>query len=89
MLSREEIQREIERAKAAPAGNNEYSRREKESRPTQTETRFGLNQTRELLDAVYDFTGRFIAYPQMLRMLRMCFGSHTRTSWRHGIRRRA
>jgi hypothetical protein len=63
MLSREEIQREIERAKAAPAGNNEYSRREKESRPTQTETRFGLNQTRELLDAVYDFTGRFIAYP--------------------------
>jgi hypothetical protein len=32
MLSPEEIQREIERAKIAPSGDNEYSRREK---PTQ------------------------------------------------------
>jgi hypothetical protein len=63
MLSPEAIQREIERAKSAYRGDNENSRREKQSRPTQTETAFGLNQTAELLEAVYSFTGRFIAYP--------------------------
>jgi hypothetical protein len=62
-LSPEEIQREIERAKSSSRGHNENSRPEKQSRPTQAEASFGLNQTAELLEAVYTFSGRFIAYP--------------------------
>jgi hypothetical protein len=63
MLTPEEIQREIERAKSACRGDNKNCRREKQSRPTQAEATFELNQTAELLEAVYSFTGRFIAYP--------------------------
>src|SRR4029077_1240668 len=62
-LSPEELQREMSRAKISSRAPNQNSPPEKQSRPTQAEASFGLNQTAELLEAVYTFSGRFIAYP--------------------------